>query len=265
MMKWLTPKTRPASRSPLRVLSMADSTNEISASVDALMQEFYTITHNLANASTVAYKRRCNDFTKVLEASMAAGQGSSQAAMDPNCAFDFSQGGIVQTARPLDFALCGKGFFVIETPQGPLYTRNGTFSTNQNGQIVDSDGYIVAGSAGAITLPTEADLSQVVVADDGKITAGGTTIGEFKLVDFADNEDQLVPAGSSRFTMPNEDVTPVQPENVIVKQGYQEASNVKIVEELVDMIMVTRLYQADMKLISAQKEASGTIMSAAMG
>jgi len=244
---------------------MADNTNEITASVDALMQEFYMITHNLANASTVAYKRRCNDFTRVLEASMAAGETSSVGGVNPDSAFDFSQGSIVQTARPLDFALYGKGFFVIETPEGPLYTRNGTFFTNQNGQIVDSDGYIVAGGTGVLTLPAEADISQVIVSGDGKITAGETAIGEFKLVDFADDENLLVPAGSSRFRMPDVDVTPAKAENLVVRQGYQEASNVKIIEELVDMIMVTRVYQANMKLISAKSEASDAIMSAAMG
>ncbi len=215
---------------------MAELIDQVSPSIEALMQEFHVITHNLANVSTVGYKRRCNAFTKSLE---AQGQGSetySPGSIELNSAFDFSQGSIVQTARPLDFALYGKGFFVIETTEGPLYTRNGTFFTNQNGQIVDSDGYVVAGATGAITLPTGVELSQVIVSGDGKLTAGGAAIGEFKLVDFADDENLLVPMGTSRFRMPSEDITPKQAENVMVRQGYQEASNVKIVEELGDSV-----------------------------
>jgi flagellar basal body rod protein FlgG len=165
----------------------------------------------------------------------------------------------------LDFALYGKAFFVIETPEGPLYSRNGVFLTNHNGQIVTSDGRIVAGQAGPITVPNDIGLSQLSVSGDGSISAGGAAIGKFKLVDFEDNENKLVPAGANCFKMPDEDVTPVTADHVVVKQGYQEASNVKIVDELVDMIMVSRLYEANMKLLSAQKEASNSIMGVAMG
>jgi len=65
--------------------------------------------------------------------------------------------------------------------------------------------------------------------------------------------------------MPEQDVTPVAAENVVVKNGYQEASNVQMVEELVDMLMVARLYEANMKSVTAQQEATSSILSVAMG
>jgi flagellar basal-body rod protein FlgG len=65
--------------------------------------------------------------------------------------------------------------------------------------------------------------------------------------------------------MPDETVVPMTAENVVITQGYHEASNVKIVDELVDMIMVSRLYESNMKIIAAQKEASSSIMGVAMG
>jgi flagellar basal body rod protein FlgG len=65
--------------------------------------------------------------------------------------------------------------------------------------------------------------------------------------------------------MPDENIQPVDAENIVVKQGYQEASNVQIIDELVDMILVTRLYEANMKSLSASKEASSSLMSVAMG
>ena len=139
------------------------------------------------------------------------------------------------------------------------------FRTNENGQIVDSGGRIVSGEAGPITIPSGVGLSQLNVSSDGSISAGGTAIGKFRFVDFQDNEDKLVPVGESCFQMPDEDVSPVAAENIVVKQGYQESSNVKMVDELVDMIMVSRLYEANMKLLSAQKEASSSIMGVAMG
>ena len=244
---------------------MTDAATIVRSSTDALMQEFNVITHNLANISTVGYKRICNAFTKALEAQQAAEGTYSPGSIDLNSALDFSQGSIVETGRPLDFALYGKGFFVIETPEGPLYTRNGIFHTNQDGQIVNSHGRIVAGEAGPITIPPGVALSQLNVSSDGTVSVSRTMIGKFRLVNFGDEQSKLVPAGASCFKMPHEAVQPTPAEHVVVKQGYQEASNVEMIEELVNMIIVSRLYEANMKLLSAQKETSSSIMNVAMG
>jgi len=243
---------------------MAEITTQVSTTIDALTREFDIIAHNLANVSTVGYKRRCNAFSKSLEAQGTGLQTYSPGSLDLESVFDFSQGSIVETGRPLDFALYGKGFFVIETPEGPLYTRNGVFGANQNGQIVDSVGRIVSGEAGPITIPSGVAPSQLSVASNGHLSSGGITIGKFRFVDFPDNEDTLVPAGDNCYQMPEQDITPVAAENIVVKQGYQEASNVKMIDELVDMMMVSRLYEANMKFVTAQGQASDSIMSVAM-
>jgi flagellar basal body rod protein FlgG len=242
---------------------MSAITDQVSTTIDALTQEFNIIAHNLANVSTVGFKRRCNAFSKSLEAQDP--ESYSPGTIDLNSVFDFSQGSIVETSRPLDFALHGKGFFVIETPEGPRYTRNGTFSTNQNSQIVDSLGRIVAGQAGPITIPANIGISQLNVANDGTISAGEIAIGKFRLVDFNDNENKLLPTGDSCYLMPDPNIQPTEAQNIIVKQGYQEASNVQIIDELVDMILVTRLYEANMDSITAEQQASGSLMSVAMG
>jgi flagellar basal body rod protein FlgG len=165
----------------------------------------------------------------------------------------------------LDFSLLGKGFFVVETPQGPLYTRNGAFTTNTNGQMVDSMGRTVSGEAGPITVPPTVGLSEIQVSPDGQLNAKGTSIGKLRVVDFQENEGKLVSAGDNCFLMPDKNIQPAAAEKVVIKQGYQEASNVKIVDELVDMIMVTRLYEANMRYVSAQRENSSSLNSVAMG
>ena len=242
---------------------MSEITEQVSTSIDALTKEFDIIAHNLANVSTVGFKRRCNAFSKALEAQDV--EKYSPGTIDLSSVFDFSQGSFVETGRPLDFALHGKGFFVIETPEGPLYTRNGTFNTNQNGQIVDSMGRIVAGMAGPITIPGNVGISQLNALNDGTVSAGVISIGKFRLVDFNDNENKLIPTGNSCYRMPDENIQPVEAEHIVVKKGYQEASNVQIIDELVDMILVSRLYEANMKSLTAEKEASSSLMSAAMG
>jgi len=250
---------------------MSELTDQVSSSIDALTKEFEIISHNLANVSTSGFKRRCNSFSQYIETQEAGTETYLPGSIELNSVFDFSQGNIVETGRPLDFALYGKGFFVIETPNGPLYRRNGMFCTNENGQIMDSQGRIIAGEAGPITIPSDVGIEQVSVSSDGSISAGGIAIGKFRLVDFGDNEDKLVPYGESCYAMPDSlqgdnmlNIQPVAAENIVVKQGYQEASNVKIIDELVDMIMVSRLYEANMKFFTASMEVANTIIGAIM-
>ncbi len=244
---------------------MTEAATQITSSIDTLTRELEIITHNLANASTTGFKRRCNAFSKALDAQQGDAETYSPGTIDLNSAFDFSQGNLTQTGRTLDLAIMGKGFFVVETPAGPLYTRNGAFQTNANGQVVDSMGRTVAGESGPITVPASVGLSGLIVSAEGQISAGEISIGKIKIADFGDDQSKLVPAGDSCFVMPDKDIRPAEPENAVVKQGYQESSNVKIVDELVDMVMVTRLYEANMRYVSVQREASSSITSVAMG
>jgi flagellar basal-body rod protein FlgF len=243
---------------------MSDATSQVSSGINALMQEFHVITNNLANVSTVGYKRRCSVFSQSLRDLNSDFQTELAGEVNSDVFLDFSQGDIVETGRPLDLSLYGKGFFVIETQQGPLYARNGVFHTNQNGQIVDSAGRIISSQFGPVVIPPTVGLSQIHISSDGSISADGLTIGRFRIVDFGSDEDKLVPAGANCYLMP-ENIEPVAADNVVVKQGYQEASNVKMIDELVNMIVVSRLYEANMKFVSARKEVSNSIMSVAMG
>ena len=105
----------------------------------------------------------------------------------------------------------------------------------------------------------------VECGSDGTISAGGVAIGKFQIVDFKENESKLIPVGLNCLMMPDENIRPIAADKVSVRQGYQESSNVQIIDELVDLIMVTRLYEANMKLINAGTDASKSIMSVAMG
>ncbi len=244
---------------------MTDITSQVSSSVTALESEFNAIAHNLANVSTVGYKRLVSSFAKSLAEQQDSLSEDDSGSVDVNLGVDFSQGlSLIETGRTLDFALGGKGFFVVETADGPVYTRGGMFRINQNGQIVDSDGRIIAGQGGPITVPQDVALSQLYVGNDGTIKAGDRNLGQFRLVAFGDNENELVPVGDNCFKAP-EDIDPEIAGNVSVRQGYLESSNVRIIDELVNMIMVSRLYEANMKFVTAQKEASNGLMSVAMG
>lgn len=245
---------------------MSEMTTEIDATIQNLLREFDTIAHNVANAGTVGYKRRINTFSQAL-AEQGAGTLAEAGYEDPEVVyttFDFSQGSLTETRRTLDFALNGKGFFAIETPDGPLYTRNGMFRLNQDGQIVDSLGRTVAGESGPITIPPTVGLSQISVSHDGRIQAAGLPVGQFRLVDFQEDESQLVSVGFHAYRAP-EGMDPEPAESLQVMQGFKEGSNVQLFEEMIDMIMVTRLYEANMKLKSSGTDTSQGLLSVALG
>ena len=240
---------------------MSDTLEVTSSTLEALADRYRSIAHNLANVSTTAYKRRLSVFSQSLLEQMQTGEATGGEVSEETC-IDFTQGVLAQTDRPLDLAIDGKAFFELETPDGPLYTRNGTFRTNQEGQLVDFSGRTVAGAAGPIVIPSSVALGQVQVSRDGTVSAAGQGIGRLKLVKFQD-ATQLEPIGGSCFRAPT-DATREADQTAAVHQGYREASNVSIVEELVELIMVTRLYEANVTSMLSQDELAKTILQVAM-
>jgi flagellar basal-body rod protein FlgG len=112
-------------------------------------------------------------------------------------------------------------------------------------------------------VPPNIGPSQINVSTDGNISAAGVAIGKFKLVDFGDRENELQPTGINAFQAPV-DAKGVAAKGLIVKQGFKEGSNVKMVEELVDMMMVSRLYEANMQFVNVRRDASKSIIDVAM-
>ena len=187
---------------------MTDVAAQVSDSLNALTREFDIIAHNLANVSTTGYKRRLHGFSQAMDSQSDVADGVSDGSASSSDGFDFSQGHLMETGRTLDVALHGKGFFTIETPEGPLYTRHGVFRTNQNGQIVDSEGRVVAGADGPLNVPAETNITAISVNESGQISANGAPIGQFRVVDFPGEEDQLIAVGLGCFQAPK-DIKPV--------------------------------------------------------
>ncbi len=236
---------------------MTDQIEATTSSLEALAEQYYTITHNLANTNTCGYKRYCTSFSQALAETMAAPGASDR--VEGNTAIDFTQGALSQTGNQLDLSLVGKGFFVIETPEGPLYTRNGCFRRNSVGQLVNTSGQMVAGLGGPIIIPHAAETR---VGADGTITVSGVVAGRIRVVDF-DKYEGLTAAGGGCFRAPDTATLTSAPETV-VRQGYQESSNVKIVDELVGLIAVTRLYQANLRSIQVQDDRMESILQVAL-
>ena len=236
-----------------------------------------TIANNLANVDTAGYKKdvtsiksfselllRRKDFDGVYEnpfgsADAAPIIGKIGLGAETNENFiDFSEGSLKLTNTSTDFALHGKGFFVIQTPQGERYTRNGNFIIGKEGILETKDGYPVLGENGIITL----EYDKFKVNEDGMIvTKDNEVIDRFRCVRF-DNERYLKKAGNS-FYCETDISGPAHiaegKERPQFIQNYMETSNVNVVNEMVRMIEVNRAYEANQKTIQSSDSMMNTL------
>lgn len=213
------------------------------------------IANNLANIDTTGFKKE-NFFVQVLQQTAHANALGKEelAGLDVKQYTDFSEGSLRQTNNSLDLAIEGRGFFVIETPQGTRYTRNGNFMLATDGTVVTSEGRPVMGANGKIQFPqlqkiTDGKLS---ISENGEITLNRTIIGKFKIVDF-DNLAKLKKEGSSMFHV-SDDERPrdVESSATKIRQGYLEESNVEGIAEMIAMVELNRSFETDQKSIQYQ-------------
>lgn len=231
-----------------------------SSSCRALEGDYHTIVANLANANTVAFKRRRNSFVQALRAATDS-QGKSMLlpVKLESVASDFSTGALTQTYRKLDFAIDGEGLFVLETPDGPLYTSNGAFVLNSERQLCTTGGHTVSGDGGAIVIPENA--MDITAGRDGTIQADGQSVGKIRIVKFEDTS-VLHPVGANSFENKSQE-QPTVADDAELLQGYREGSNVQPVKELVHLITVMRQYEMNLKVISKGSERSKDLIRVA--
>lgn len=207
---------------------------------------------NLAHANVPGYRRQF----LVQEAQIEnVGRGRNNISLGRTdvreLAVDFNSAGTEPTGRPLDVAILGDGFFELEGPQGPIYTRNGSFQVNTQGELVSSTGLRVQGSGGPISIGANTPPGNITIDKAGNVKIAGNARGKIKIVDFADKRS-LKPIGSTAFTATT---TPSTTSDAQILQGSRELSNVKTVDELVRMIVGMRQYQAAEKTLKAISDA----------
>jgi flagellar basal-body rod protein FlgF len=215
---------------------MSSSSQAIAGAMETQIMAQDVSARNIANVLTPGFKRNI-----ALVEAMDKGGGKSGVTTPTvtGIGLDLSQGPLQPTGNDMNFGLQGEGFFSVETPDGTLYTRNGTFRLNENGVLVTQDGNPVLGESGQIQVP--AGTTRVTVGSDGQILTDSTTIGKLKLVAF-DKPGLLQQAGNSNYV--GDAAGPKQAAACSVHQGCLEASNVDPMTELVQMMATFRDYQA---------------------
>ena len=216
----------------------------------ALRRELETVANNIANLNTTGYKADNSVFEEFL---MPGARHDRFQGADRRLSYvhdratwhDFRPGPMQRTGNPLDVAIDGDAFLVVQTPRGERYTRNGALQINATGELVTSEGHQVLGDGGPIQFQTTDNA--ISINEDGSITAreGGSSKsdsarGRLRLVRF-DSVSQLKKDGSSLFSAP-ESIAPQAPQKVRVVQGALEQSNVRSVIEMARMVEVTRTY-----------------------
>lgn len=205
---------------------------------------------NLANLQMPGYRRRVmsqSSFDAVLQP-MQGGYSSKLLGTVPDeTRYDFMQGHIEETKLKLDVALNGAGFFTVQGPSGPLYTRSGAFHLDPQGVLVNVDGMPILGTGGPIQIPAGITEGQLEITRDGNIYAGDQQIGRLALVQFADNS-VLTAEGASLFSAPPDAVTTGSAAEVL--QGRLEMSNTSSVNELINIIAISRHRDAAQKAIT---------------
>jgi flagellar basal-body rod protein FlgF len=216
----------------------------------ALERQLGVVANNVANVNTTGYKSDTAIFEEYLRSPARHDDftGRDQRlsfVVDRATAHNFGQGPVDRTGNPLDVALDGRAFFVVQVNGNERYTRNGAFQINAQGQLVTGDGHPVMGNNGPITFQRgDQDIS---IARDGTITVRegnntniDTNRGKLRLVSF-EQPHRLQKQGANLFSAPN-GVVAQAAINAGVHQGAIEKSNVNGVGEMAKMIEVMRAY-----------------------
>jgi len=198
--------------------------------------KFDTISNNLANINSNAFKKDIISFDKAL-------------AIKNSSTTDFTPGPIRYTGNEFDVAIDGPGFFKIQTPRGIRYSRNGSFTCNMDSLLVTQNGDPVLGQNG----PIKINGTDVSIKSDGQVLVDGQPIDKIALVDFKQPR-LLKKEGSSYYMHLGKEQDIVNAEDINIQQGYIENSNVNPTEEMIKMIETLRAFESAQKAIQTMDE-----------
>ena len=241
--------------------------------LEAQQTQLDVVSNNLANVGTTGFKRSRAVFEDLMYQNLrqVGGQTSDQTRLPSGLQVGtgvhvvateriHAQGNMTKTDNPKDIAINGSGFFQVLMPDGTTsYTRDGSFQTDKDGQLVTASGFTIQPP---ITIPQNA--TSMTVGRDGivSVTQAGSTatvqVGQLQLATFL-NPAGLESKGENLYTETDSSgapnlLNPGLDGAGILSQGYTEASNVNVVEELVNMIATQRAYEINSKAVQSSDQ-----------
>ena len=205
------------------------------------------VSNNLANANTAGFKKDVVAFRNLIDSNnffVDENQGGNGVEA---VVTDFSQGVLRETGNPFDLSIEGKGFFVLSDGTEQNYSRDGHFQLNAEGVLVGPRGLPVQGENGDIVI-TDNDFS---VNRNGEIFSNGKLIDKLQILDFPPGA--LEKAGNNLYSLKPNAPEPLSVQSQII-QGHLEEANINIVEEMVNLIMLSRSFNDNQKMIQTQDD-----------
>jgi flagellar basal-body rod protein FlgF len=225
------------------------------ASMRPKMTRMEVVANNLANINSTGFKKDRVFLEMLNESGAMATDGRNDLSGNVvRRAVDFTQGSLQPTGNVFDLAIQGRGFFAVSTPTGLRLTRNGSFHLNAQGNLVTAEGYAVQSENGNLVISNadKRQLPNITINEAGEVIADKEPLGRIRIVDVA-NPDQLQKDHQSFFVPPAEEATTdVSRDQVMVRQGFLEESNVDGIEEMIAMIELSRAFETDQKIIQSQ-------------
>ena len=228
---------------------MIRSLRSAATGMNAQQLNLDNISNNLANVNTTAFKEEKTFFTLLDQAMNSEDTNELEAALRgqevlSRGAVNLGDGPLLATNRELDLALTGSGYFVVETPRGIRYTRNGSLFIGNGAVLTTADGFPVLGERGRITVGP----GKLTVNGQGEVFLNGSRIDRLKFVTFQ-NPGGLLREGSSLLA-PEDGQKEIAAASMEVRQGYLEQSNVNAIASVVGMVAILRQFEAIQKSVS---------------
>ena len=221
-----------------------------------LRHELDIVANNIANTDTTGFKVESlmEKTNPAFPAVTLQGPRPVKFVDESGVARDFGQGGLRRTDAPLDLAIEGQGFFQVSSPSGPRFTRDGRFRLDDNGRLVTEGGLpVMDDGGGEITLDPQQGV--ITVSKDGVITQGTTRVGKVGVFTFQ-TLSTLEKAGDNLYRNTSNQQPQAAGEDVRVRQGMLENSNVQPIREITRMIEVSRAYEQMAKMMDSTAELS---------
>ena len=214
-------------------------------------QRLDILTSNLANVNTAGFKRDRIAFESVLGAVKKPSQVTETLTDAPllstsRIVTDFTAGALKLTSNTLDVALDGDGFFVVNTPNGKAYTRQGNFHLDASNKLLNASNFEVLAGGGPVTIKG----SKVVIDAKGGIVVDGSQVGTLDVVDFP-KPYQLKKEGGAQFVPTSPEVEGQPAKNTSVRQGFLEESNVNSMLEMALLMDTSRSNESCAKMIQS--------------
>ena len=236
------------------------------------LKKLDVLSNNIANINTQGFKKDMLVYEEKKTPFQQINQNTSDTKMmnpfngtDPAVSYvqvtqsltNFEQGSLIKTDNPLDVAIEGKGFFVVNTPEGERYTRNGNFHLDGSGQLVDHKGnMLMTRNEEPILIPF--GTKQISINQDGSVFGGveidQDPLGQLKIVSF-NNLDALKKEGEGFYKITDPSVKEILVNDAKVLQGFTENSNANAIHEMTQMIETVRQLEAYQKIIQSIDEA----------